>query len=512
MTDFLTRPRPAPGGPVTAAHIPDADPAPVRLAALALIAGLAVEVGVRGGPSNLVVAAGIGIALLTLLADRRIRRKAPRRLVIAALVLTVFLAVRASPWLAAANLGMIVLLVTLAVVFARSPSLVDTTPRRLVRRIGPAIGRGLLGIPQLAGTGRPTGQATRGRAARRQVARGLRATLVVAPLLLVLVALLAAADPVFARLLVPDIDVAPSLRHLILTVLGAASVVAVAAAAAGDADDEGVARGSFGTLEVTIMLGLVAAVIGLFSVSQLLAMTGAGRRVVAEAGLTPAEYARSGFFQLCLATAVLLTLLALVRGMARAEVSASGAVRLLGGLVPLMALGLVAVSLRRMALYDDAFGLTMLRLCVVGAALWLGVTLLMVAARNLGVGGGRDWVVTGAVTAALVLVVVADVVGPEAFVVRHNLARATAGAELDVAYLAGMSDDAVPALIEAAGAGSAGGPVTSLDEAIVCRRREPGGVEAWNLARRRAVEANRSFCGRSATAAVVERPESAPGS
>ena len=53
--------------------------------------------------------------------------------------------------------------------------------------------------------------------------------------------------------------------------------------------------------------------------------------------------------------------------------------RTLAALVPALALGLVVVSLRRMQLYDQAFGLTMLRLWVVGGAVWLGGLLLMMA-------------------------------------------------------------------------------------------------------------------------------------
>jgi hypothetical protein len=115
----------------------------------------------------------------------------------------------------------------------------------------------------------------------------------------------------------------------------------------------------------------------------------------------------------------------------------------------LLALGLVAVSLRRMALYDEAFGLTMLRLAVVGAAVWMGVVLLLIAARDLGLGAGRDWVVGGATIAALVVVLVADVANPEAFVVRHNVDRAAHGAELDAGYLLELSDDALPAYADA---------------------------------------------------------------
>ena len=120
----------------------------------------------------------------------------------------------------------------------------------------------------------------------------------------------------------------------------------------------------------------------------------------------------------------------------------------LGAAVPVLALGLVVVSLRRMALYDDVFGLTMLRLWVVGAAVWMGSVLVMTAVRNGRRPDGGNWLVAGAGLSAVLLVVVADVADPEAFVVRHNLARAEAGAELDLGYLFELSDDAVPALAD----------------------------------------------------------------
>jgi threonine dehydrogenase-like Zn-dependent dehydrogenase len=88
----------------------------------------------------------------------------------------------------------------------------------------------------------------------------------------------------------------------------------------------------------------------------------------------------------------------------------------------------------------------MLRLWVVGAAIWMGCVLVMTAVRNAGRHPGGAWLVAGAGIAALVLVVGADVVNPEAFVVRHNLDRARHGAELDTGYLAELSDDAVPTI------------------------------------------------------------------
>jgi hypothetical protein len=245
--------------------------------------------------------------------------------------------------------------------------------------------------------------------------------------------------------------------------------------------DEASATRQFGVLEVVTMLALMSGLLALFVTSQLVALTGAGRRLVESAGLTPAEYARSGFFQLCWATGILLAFLGVVRAIASRDASEHTAVRWLGAVVPALALGLVAVSLRRMALYDHAFGLTMLRLCVVGAAVWMGLVLVMTAARNAGFHAEREWLAAAAGVALLAIILVADVANPEAFVVRHNLRRAAAGAELDSAYLSQLSDDAAPTLAQ------------KLPSALRCHS-SPKGVAALNLSVVRADRTREKNC------------------
>jgi hypothetical protein len=347
--------------------------------------------------------------------------------------------------------------------------MLDTTPTRLVRRavhmgFGSLHGLAVL-RPLLVGRSRPSGRGT----------RVFWAALVATPPLAIVVALLASADAVFARLLVPDVHAGPITGHLVLAALSSLLVLGVVAGARSNGGHRPVPPGTFGSVEVATMLGLAAAVVGLFVLSQLVALTGAGRRLVESSGLTPAEYARSGFFQLCWATAVLVVFLAAVRALAAPGVVQLPIVRRLAAVVPLLALGLVAVSLRRMAFYDDAFGLTMLRLWVIGAAVWMGALLVMLALRNSGVGGNRDWVVGGAGAVAVALLVVANLVNPEAYIVHHNVSRATHSAvPLDVAYLQGLSADAVPAL---------------ADRGLQPRCTQKTGAAALNLSARRAADA-----------------------
>jgi len=465
------------------------DRSPGRLLAWVGVGAVAFDVGIRGGPANLVVAAAVALVVAGLATDGRLARREARVLALAALLPGLGLAVRVSPWVTATNLAAIAILLGLAIVLSRSGLVLDTTPTRLVRRAW-STAWGMLAAPTVLV---PLARRLEGPTVGK-VGRVVVAVAVAFPVLLLVTLLLAAADPVFAGLVTPDVDVEPLVGHLVLTGFFAVAVLLVLAAALVDGD-EGRPRGTFGLVEVVTMLGLAAAVLGLFVVSQLLALTDAGDRLVEAAGLTPAEYARSGFFQLCWATALILGFLGVVGFLARPGVMAHPTVRALAAAVPLLALGLVVVSLRRMALYDEVFGLTMLRLWVVGAALWMGSVLVMVAVRNAGAGAGRHWVLGGATGAALLLVVLVNVANSEAFVVHHNVARADDGARLDQEYLGTLSDDALPALVDELGATA----FTIVDEygyratAPRCTD-ETTGVAALNLAAAQAADARAGAC------------------
>jgi len=462
------------------------DPAPRRLIALAVAAAFVLQLGLRGGVRNLVVVGGIALVVVVLLADGRTRRREARLLAAAAFVPAAFLAVWASPWLAASNLAMAGVLLAAGVLYSRSGSIFDATPTRMIARGLGALERGLAGLVVVQAIAPRLNATTRDRVARVGLA-----LLISLPLLVALVALLAAADAVFASFLTADLDLGPLSGHVLLTLILVPAVLVVGVAASAPVDDRP-RGGGFGTVEVATMLSLAAVVLGLFVVSQLVALTDAGDRLVTSAGLTPADYARSGFFQLCWAAGLVLAFLALVRAVAAPATLDRPLVRALGALVPALALGLVAVSLRRMALYDEAFGLTMLRLWVVGAAVWMALVLAMTVVRNASSRSGRNWLVAGAGAAALVLVLVADVVGVEAFVARHNVERAADGAELDVAYLTRLSDDAVPAIADAVDEVDDPGARASLIAGLSCGADREGAA-ALNVSVVRAADVRREL-------------------
>ena len=480
-------PPPQPPMPLGRVRPPrEPDPSPRQLLTLAVAAAVALEVGIRGGLDNALIVLGLALVVVGLVTHRRLQQRRARFLALLALSPLVFLAIRASTWLTATNLIAFTVLLGAALAFSRSGSPTDVTLTRFAARLVACI-PSAWSAPRLLQPLVPEVSEASG----RRVARIGLAVLICVPVLLVVVALLATADAVFAGMLSPDMHLGPISGHVVLIGLFALGAVCLIGSAASDGV-EPAPHGRFGVLEIATMLSLTAAVLALFVVAQLVALTTAGQRLVAESGLTPAQYARTGFFQLCWATGLIVALLAVIRSLAAPDVMRHPLVRLLAALVPCLALGLVVVSLRRMGLYDHAFGLTMLRLWVMGAAAWMGVVLVLIAAHNAGVVARREWVLGAATLAALVLVLVADVANPEAFVVRHNLARSSQGAELDTAYLAELSDDAVPALATAfARADSL--TQQQLVVALHCDD-ERRGAATLNLAVRRAASPRRAAC------------------
>jgi hypothetical protein len=315
----------------------------------------------------------------------------------------------------------------------------------------------------------------------------LRAIAYALPFVVATCVLLADADAVFAGLVTPDVDGRAGLGHAALIAIAASLVVALRGIAHRIDARDPARDGRFGTLEAVTMLGLVAGVLTVFVVAQLVALTDAGTRLVRDAGLTPAQYARSGFFQLCWAAAVVTVLLAVIRRMCEPGTFDGRALRCLHAAVPVLTIGLVVVGLRRMELYDEAFGLTMLRLWAVGVIVGIGVILLALAIRNAAFPRANP--IGGiALTTAFVLVAVANVANPEAYVVAHNAARSRAGASVDVEYLGTLSDDAVPQIADTFGRRPA------LVRALVHCAREADGVSRLNRAVRRAAAIRREAC------------------
>lgn len=483
---------------------------------VAIVAGgLAVDLGLRGGGIGLGSTVALSVATVGVLATSRHRTAETWGLTAVALVLAGCLAVRTSPWIVIldwiAVVGLLALVATpragipaigqsvaalarratLPWIIAPATAVIEPfdvaqvlAHRRRERRQDRRTGRAA--DPAAAGAGRArAGQAS-------AVARGL---LLAVPIVAGLGLLLGSADAVFASFFeipTPALDLGGLAGHLALLALGAAVVAALLGA---DRQVTPLARSTarpLGAIEASVVLIGLALLYTLFAVAQLVAAIGGDDRVQRTTGLTYAEYARTGFFQLLWAAGITLVVLLGIRALTRETSPRQDlAVRACSALCCLLTLVLVAAAINRLAVYRDAYGLTMLRLACTTFAWFLGATFVLLAARLVQGRGGRDWLPAAMAVTALAALLWWNGSNPEAHVARTNVDRAVETGKLDADYADSMSDDAVPTLV----AGLDRLPPDARDDlfARLCRSGEAieptDGWAAFSWGRQRAVEA-----------------------
>ena len=288
----------------------------------------------------------------------------------------------------------------------------------------------------------------------RALAAG-RGLLLVLPLLLLFGALLTAADAVYQKLVAQVFHFDPGvfLNHFFLVLL-LASVTAgfgrrLFLAPSAPADPERLSKlPTLGAVETGTILGLLNLLFLSFVLVQVRYFFGGAATVAATAGLTYTQYARSGFFELVWVAALVLPLLLSLHTLQ--ERQNARALRLFSAQAAVqvaLLFVILASAMLRMKLYQDACGLTELRLYTMAFMGWLAVVFAWFVLTVLR--GKREHFAFGAAAAALVLIAGLHIANPDAQIVRVNAARAAQTHQFDAAYAASLSADAVPALVSA---------------------------------------------------------------
>jgi hypothetical protein len=320
----------------------------------------------------------------------------------------------------------------------------------------------------------------------RQTRMLMRGIVMALPALLVLTALLMAADPVFARIIQSTflIDIGPLVEHLVFAaVIAWLTAGYLRALLVGDDifSRLRIPQPAFAAAEVSVALWILNLLFLFFMAVQLRYLFGGADVVQVTAGLSYAEYARRGFFEL-VATALLVVPLLLLADWAAAPDTARARDILRATMLILVVLlvGVLASAAYRMRLYQAAYGLTELRLYVSVVIVWLTAVfgwLVLTVLR-----GRRERFVFGSICTGIVCIVALHVLNPHALIARVNIDRAVAGAAYDGTYLRSLGADAVPVLLAR---------LDQLPEAERCRvagmleerwsgaRR--GGWRTWNL-------------------------------
>jgi hypothetical protein len=204
-------------------------------------------------------------------------------------------------------------------------------------------------------------------------------------------------------------------------------------------------RGTLGLLEVGIVLAVVDLLFLAFVAVQFRYLFGGDEQVQAIAGMSYAEYARRGFFELVTVAALSLPLLLLADWSLDQRDPARGrAFRCLALLMLVLLDVMLASALYRMRLYTVQFGLTELRFYTSAFMGWLVLVFGWFAATVLR--GRRERFGTGALLAGWLVLAALNLANPDGIIVGVNLDRAEQGRPFDVAYAETLSADAVPAL------------------------------------------------------------------
>jgi hypothetical protein len=327
-------------------------------------------------------------------------------------------------------------------------------------------------------------------AAGRGGGNGLRITATVAvsiALLVVFGSLFASADAAFADLVenaFPDVSAGTIARWIFVSlvttfILGGAAYLRAAPPDLSGLDGPGKRR--VARLEWAIPLTLLVLLFAMFVAVQLTVLFGGSQHVLDTDGLTYAQYARSGFWQLLVVTGLTLAVLAGAARWAPRETRTDRVlIRVVLGALAVLTLVIVASALHRMDLYADSYGLTRLRVLVAVCEMWLGLTFVLVLIAGLRL--KALWLPRAVVAAGILALLSLAAANPDRLIADRNVARYEQTGRIDTAYLSNLSADAVPALDRLTGSERtcALGPI-AFDLSI-----NPDDWRGWNLSRHQA--------------------------
>jgi hypothetical protein len=331
-----------------------------------------------------------------------------------------------------------------------------------VRRSQPELGLGRVGAPRLV--------------------RVLVVVVITVVLGLVFGALFASADPAFARLvgnLAPSLNAGEFIARVAVFGIVLAFVFfggyVVRFAPRLDAMAPQPMR-PVQRWEWALPLGVLDALFIAFVVVQATVLFGGHAHVLETEGLTYAEYARQGFWQLLWVSALtLLVLSGVIRVAGRVTVADRRLLRALVGTLCATSVVVVISAIHRMWLYQQAYGFSTERLMVITIELWLGAVFVLIAVA--GIRMTARWLPRAVLMAGAVALLGLAAMNPERLIAERNIDRYEQTGSLDTAYLLFLSPDIEQALHRLPKA---------MQQCATYRDDEPDAWYQFNLSRSRA--------------------------
>ena len=315
----------------------------------------------------------------------------------------------------------------------------------------------------------------------------VRGLVIALPIVAIFASLLASADAVFGQRLEDFIEAfklenLPEyiFRMIYILVIGYALAGIVLHASTESKDeklagiDKPVIPAFLGFIESTIILGSVVALFAVFVVIQFQYFFGGTTNINVE-GYTYAEYARRGFGELVTVAFFALLMLLTLSAVTKRETETQRKVYSgLGIALVLLLLVMLFSAYQRLSLYEAVYGFSRLRTYTHVFLVWIG--LLLIATIVLEILRKERMFTFALLIASFGFAVSLPILNVDAFIVKQNIQREVQeknAVDLDSQYFIELSDDAVPALVEALQTPTLPDPVhEKVAAALACIRYE----------------------------------------
>lgn len=414
--------------------------------ALIIGAGFLANLAFRSSFATATAAlSGLLVVAVLVVSGRELKRDSAALIGLAAMLLP-WLVVRSNPALAFVTVMMILVLLCVASGLSRHGRLVDSKLRGLAKHIWAMSYEWLFGSVMVK-------RLFVGRSSKSQAVAIVRGVLVAAPVVALFALLLASADEVFAQLLF--FGNAPGLMgHVIGTACISVALLGYLSRRAHETptgNHQDIQR--LGSLEVMVVLGGLVMLFSAFVITQIVVALGGADHVLQTEGLTQADHARRGFFQLLWVAGLSMALVSVLRAVRKPRSGESTAAGIdwfkpLAVLTLVLTVAIAGISVQRLLLYIGSFGLTPLRLWALLGAGAIAVAIVIYIVSVSGYRSHQSWYPAVAILLAFGVVFGLNVLNPDAVIANYNISEFGAGAELDVSTLTRLSDDAMPAVVD----------------------------------------------------------------
>lgn len=199
----------------------------------------------------------------------------------------------------------------------------------------------------------------------------------------------------------------------------------------------------FGYIETMILLGSINTLFAFFVFSQIPYLFG-GVESVLEQGLTYADYAREGFFQLLIVAICSFFISTYIEShIILKDGKHAFFFKLLSGIFVLLVVTILFSAFSRLSLYEEAYGFTTLRLYSHAFMIWLSAVLVLHVVhiwRN----HKNEKFVFRVFCSMIIFLLSMNLVNPDVFIAVNNIERFQETGQIDEQYIALLSVDALP--------------------------------------------------------------------